>query len=123
MNELVSKVADHVGIEPDVAAKAIGLMLNFLLKEGDDEAVSAMIAAIPGAEELAAAQSGAGGGFLGGLMGGGIMALGQQLMSAGLGMGEITSLAKETMAVARQYAGDKIVDDVIASVPGLSQFV
>lgn len=123
MNELVSKVADHVGIEPDVASKAIGMMLNFLQKEGDDEAVSAMIAAIPGAEELAAAQSGGGGGLLGGLLGGGIMALGQQLMSAGLGMGEITGLAKETMSVARQYAGDKVVDDVIASVPGLSQFV
>lgn len=122
MNELVSKVADRVGIEPDVAAKAIGMMLSFLRKEGDDEAVSAMIAAIPGAEELAAQQSG-GGGLLGGLLGGGIMALGQQLMSAGLGMGEISALAKETMAVARQYAGDKVVDDVIASVPGLSQFV
>jgi hypothetical protein len=44
-------------------------------------------------------------------------------MSAGLGMGEITSLAKETMSVARQYAGDQVVDDVIASVPGLGQFV
>ena len=122
MNELVSKVADAVGLEPAVAEKAIGLMLSFLKKEGDDQAVSAMIAAIPGAEELAASQNG-GGGFLGSLLGGGIMALGQQLMSAGLGMGEITSLAKETMSVARQYAGDQVVDDVIASVPGLSQFV
>jgi hypothetical protein len=122
MNELVSKVADAVGLEPAVAEKAIGLMLSFLKKEGDDQAVSAMIAAIPGAEELAASQNG-GGGFLGGLLGGGIMALGQQLMSAGLGMGEITSLAKETMSVARQYAGDQVVDDVIASVPGLGQFV
>lgn len=122
MNELVSKVADAVGLEPAVAEKAIGLMLSFLKKEGDDQAVSAMIASIPGAEELAASQNG-GGGLLGGLLGGGIMALGQQLMSAGLGMGEITSLAKETMSVARQYAGDQVVDDVIASVPGLSQFV
>lgn len=123
MNELVSKVADAVGIDPSLAEKAVGMMLAFLKKEGDEESVSAMISAIPGAEELAAAQGGGGGGLLGGLLGGGIMALGQQLMSAGLGMGEITSLAKETMGVARQYAGDKVVDDVIASIPGLSQFV
>ena len=122
MNELVSKVADEVGIDAELAAKAVGMMLAFLRKEGDDEAVSAMISAIPGAEELADAQGKAGGGLLGSLLGGGIMALGQQLMSAGLGMGQITALAKETMAVARQYAGDEIVDQVVTSVPGLSQF-
>jgi hypothetical protein len=68
-----------------------------------------------------------GGGLLGGLMsslgGGGIMGLGQQLMGEGLGMGEITSLAKETIAIAKQYAGEEVVDEVVASVPGLSQFV
>ncbi|MGA1829658.1 hypothetical protein [Rhizobium wenxiniae] len=128
MNELVSRVADSVGITPDVAAKAIGMMLGFLQREADDGAVAKMIEAIPGAPELVAQFNGegAGGGLLGGLMasfGGGVMALGQQLMSQGLGMGEITALAKETMAVAREHAGDEVVDTVIASVPGLSQFV
>ncbi|GGF99012.1 MULTISPECIES: hypothetical protein [Rhizobiaceae] len=129
MNELVSRVADSVGITPDVAAKAIGMMLGFLQREADDGAVAKMIEAIPGAPELVAQFNGegaGGGGLLGGLMasfGGGVMALGQQLMSQGLGMGEITALAKETMAVAREHAGDEVVDTVIASVPGLSQFV
>ena len=45
------------------------------------------------------------------------------LMAQGLGMGEISTLAKETMAVAREYAGSDVVDEVVASVPGLSQFV
>jgi hypothetical protein len=90
-----------------------------------------MIEKIPGATELVAQfngeGSGGGGGLLGGLMsalgGGGIMGLGQQLMSEGLGMSEITSLAKETIAIAKQYAGEEVVDQVVASVPGLSQFV
>lgn len=128
MNELVSRVAENVGIAPDVAEKAIGMMLGFLQREADDGAVAKMIEAIPGAPELVARFNGegAGGGLLGGLMssfGGGVMALGQQLMSQGLGMGEITALAKETMAVAREHAGDEVVDTVVASVPGLSQFV
>jgi hypothetical protein len=55
--------------------------------------------------------------------GGGVMALGQQLMSQGLGMGEITGLAKETIAFAKEKAGADVVDEVVASVPGLSQFV
>jgi hypothetical protein len=132
MNELVSRVADSVGISPDIAEKAIGMMLGFLQREAEDGPVAKMIEAIPGATELVAQYNGegssGGGGLLGGLMasfggGGGVMALGQQLMSQGLGMGEITALAKETMSVAREHAGDETVDQVIASVPGLSQFV
>jgi hypothetical protein len=130
MNELVSRVSESVGISPDLAEKAIGMMLGFLQREADDGAVAQMIEAIPGATDLVARfngeGAGSGGGLLGGLMaslGGGVMALGQQLMSQGLGMGEITSLAKETMAVAREHAGDEVVDKVIASVPGLGQFV
>ncbi len=123
MNELVNQVADRVGIAPDVAEKAVGMMLAFLQKEGDGDAVSRMLAAIPGGTELAANAGGGGGGFLAGLMGGGIMGLGQQLMGLGLGMGQITGLARETIALAKQYAGEGVVDEVVASVPGLSQFV
>ncbi|OHV76036.1 hypothetical protein [Rhizobium sp. LCM 4573] len=130
MNELVTRVAENVGIAPDVAEKAVGMMLGFLQREADDGAVARMIEAIPGATELVAQFNGEGsngGGLLGGLMsaigGGGVMGLGQQLMSQGLGMGEITSLAKETIAVAREHAGDEVVDTVVSSVPGLSQFV
>ena len=130
MSELVTRIADTVGISPEVAEKALGMMLGFLQREAADGPVAKMIEAIPGAAELVAKYNGegtGGGGLLGGLMsaigGGGIMGLGQQLMSQGLGMGEISTLAKETMAVAREYAGADVVDEVVASVPGLSQFV
>jgi hypothetical protein len=106
------------------------MILGFLQREAADGPVAQMIEAIPGASELIAQYNGegtGGGGLLGGLMsaigGGGVMALGQQLMSQGLGMGEITSLAKETIAFAKEKAGDEVVDEVVASVPGLSQFV
>ncbi|MCK3775529.1 MULTISPECIES: DUF2780 domain-containing protein [Ensifer] len=130
MNELVTRVAENVGIEPATAEKAVGMILGFLQREAADGPVARMIEAIPGASELIAQYNGegsGGGGLLGGLMsaigGGGVMALGQQLMSQGLGMGEITSLAKETIAFAKEKAGDEVVDEVVASVPGLSQFV
>lgn len=130
MNPIVINIAERIGIEPALAEKALGMMLGFLQREADDGPVSRMIAAIPGASELVAQFNGegaGGGGLLGSLMGalggGGIMGLGQQLMSEGLGMGEITALARETISVARQHAGDEVVDQVVASVPGLSQFV
>ncbi len=129
MSEIVTQVADKVGIAPEQAEKALGMMLGFLQREADDAPVAKMIESIPGAPELVARFNGegqGGGGLLGGLMstigGGGIMGLGQQLMSQGLGMGEISALAKETIAIARQHAGDETVDQVISSVPGLSQF-
>ncbi|XUY27432.1 hypothetical protein RMR21_003450 [Agrobacterium sp. rho-8.1] len=129
MSEIVTQIADKVGIEHDKAEKALGMMLGFLQREADDAPVAKMIEAIPGAPDLVARFNGegqGGGGLLGGLMsaigGGGIMGLGQQLMSQGLGMSEISALAKETIAIARQHAGDETVDQVIASVPGLSQF-
>ena len=132
MNELVTRVAENVGIDPATAEKAIGMMLGFLQREAADGPVAKMIEAIPGADALVAqyngAGSGGGGGLLGGLLsavgaGGGVMALGQQLMAQGLGMGEITALAKETIGYAKEKAGAETVDEVVASVPGLSQFV
>ncbi|WP_454287780.1 hypothetical protein [Rhizobium arsenicireducens] len=129
MNELVNRIADKVGIEPAVAEKSVGMMLGFLQREAADGPVAKMIESVPGALELVAKYNGEGEGkgLLGGLMsalgGGGIMGLGQQLMAQGLGMGEISKLAKETMTAAREYAGDEVVDEVVASVPGLSQFV
>jgi hypothetical protein len=131
MNEMVDQIAARVGIPADVAEKAVGMMLGFLQREAADGPVAKMIEAIPGASELVAQYNGegqsGGGGILGSIMGalggGGVMALGQQLMSEGLGMGEITTLAKETIASAEQHAGKEVVDEVVASVPGLSQFV
>ncbi|GAA3063559.1 hypothetical protein GCM10010520_09490 [Rhizobium viscosum] len=130
MNEIVTEIANRVGIAPDLAEKALGMMLGFLQREAADGPVAEMIEKIPGATELVAQFNGegaGGGGLLGGLMsalgGGGIMGLGQQLMSEGLGMSEITSLAKETIAIAKEHAGEEVVDQVVASVPGLSQFV
>ena len=117
MNELVTRVADAVGIDPALAEKAIGMMLGFLQREAADGPVAKMIESIPGAVELVAKYNGEGTG------GGGVMGLGQQLMGEGLGMSEITGLAKETIAVAREHAGDETVDEVVSSVPGLGQFI
>lgn len=130
MNPIVNTIAEKIGIEPALAEKALGMMLGFLQREAQDGPVARMIESIPGAAELVAKFNGegaGGGGLLGSLMGalggGGIMGLGQQLMSEGLGMGEISGLARETIAVARQHAGDEVVDQVVASVPGLRQFI
>lgn len=130
MDELVNRIVNNVGIDRDVAEKAVGMILGFLQREADDGAVARMIEAVPGAPEVVArfnAEGEGGGGLMGAVAGamggGGVMALGQQLMSEGLGMGEITGVSKETIAFAKEHAGEETVDQVVNSVPGLSQFV
>lgn len=119
MDELISRITDSVGIDADVARKAVGMILGFLQKEGPADRVNEMIAAMPGAQELIDNAPEAGGG----MFGGGVMGLGSALMGLGLGMGEITGVSKQTVDFAKEKAGEGPVDDVIASIPGLSQFV
>ena len=93
MSEIVTRIADNVGISPDLAEKALGMMLGFLQREAADGPVATMIEAIPGAAELVAKYNGegaGGGGLLGGLMsaiGGGGTQPGQPLPAAGSGNG------------------------------------
>lgn len=119
MDELITRIVESVGIDADTAQKAVGMILGFLEKEGPDEEIGKMLDAMPGVKELIAGAPQAGGG----LLGGGIMGLGSGLMGLGLGMGEISGVAKQTVAFAKEKAGEGPVDTVIASIPGLSQFV
>ena len=122
MEELVQRLVANVGVDSATASKAIGIMLNFLRKEGPSDLVQSLIDGLPGAQTVtdAAAQEGGG---LAGMFGGGIMAVGSQLMSAGLDMGQIKNVASEVLGFAREKVGSDKVDEIIASVPGLSQFI
>ena len=127
MDELVSRVAVAAGIDEATARSAVGIILGFLRKESDAPEVEQLIGALPGAEAVIAEQTGArSGGLLGGLAGmmggGGIMGLAGQLSSAGLGMTEMQSVGHELFAFAREKAGEDVVGQIAASVPGLGQF-
>jgi hypothetical protein len=45
------------------------------------------------------------------------------LTAAGLGMGQIQGATKAFVGYAREKAGAAAVDQIVASIPGLSQFV
>lgn len=122
MDELIARIVERVGVEPDTARNAIGLILGFLHKEGPDEDVAKMMSNLPGAEQAIADADGEGG-MLSSMMGGGVMGLGTKLMGMGLGMGEISGISKETIAFAKEKGDPDTVDNVIAAIPGLSQFV
>ena len=122
MDELVDRIVAKVGVDRTVAEKSVGIIFDFLAKEGPSEKVHALLDGLPGANAaMAAAREGDTGGMFGGM--GGIMGVGSRLMSAGLGMGEIQGVTRELIAYAREKAGDEAVGEIVAAVPGLSQFV
>jgi hypothetical protein len=130
MEELVARITAATGLDAAVAQKAIGLILAFLQKEGPADEVAKLLAAMPGAEEAIAASGdggpgASGGGLMGmlGSMGGGVMVLGQKLMSAGVPMGQMQPLGHELFAYGREKAGEDTMGAIMGSIPGLSQFV
>jgi hypothetical protein len=121
MDELVSRIVATVGIEESVAAKAVGIMLDFFAKEGPPDKVQAMLTRLPGAPEAVEAARAKSGGIFGSM--GGVMGVGSRLMSAGLGMDEIRSVAHEFIAYAREKAGNEEIEGIIDAIPGVRQFL
>ena len=52
MDELVARLVANVGVDKATAEKAVGIILDFLLKEGPSDKVQALIDQLPGAEAL-----------------------------------------------------------------------
>jgi hypothetical protein len=119
MDELIARLVANVGVDKAVAEKAVGIILDFLVKEGPSDKVQAVVDKLPGAQALIQAQqaSDAGGGM------GGLMGAGTKLMAAGLSMGQVQAVTKEVIAFSREKAGEDAVGEIVGAIPGLSQFV
>lgn len=126
MQELIARIASSAGISEDLAQTGVKIIINFLNKEAPDDKMNLLMEALPGLSDLLDGGESSGGGLLGGLMGGlgGAMAAMNELNSAGLGMGEVKSVAGELVAAAKENLDDEsVIDDIIGSVPGLSQIL
>ena len=119
MDELVGRLVANVGVDRETAEKAVGIILDFLRKEGPPDKVQALIDRIPGAEALLAQHSEVGGAF----PMSGIMGAGTKMMSAGLSMAQVQGVTRETIGYAREKIGDDAVGEIVGAIPGLSQFV
>lgn len=121
MDELITRLVDHTGVTRAVAEKAVGIIFNFLLKEGPTETVQGLIDQLPGAAALAQSSAASGGGLFAGM--GGVMSAANQLMAAGLSMDQVQSVTREVVAFAREKAGEDTVGEIVGAIPGLAQFV
>src|SRR5450432_4097055 len=118
MPNLIARVATAADTTPEIARQAIALVIDFIKRDAPEDAVNKLLDKAPGLKAIVASVNSTGGEGMGdtvkGLMGvsagsmggGGIMALGTQLMGLGLGMGQIQTIGKEIFAYAREVAGD-----------------
>jgi hypothetical protein len=123
MDELIARLVANVGVDRDAAEKAVGVIFEFLLKEGPPDKVKALMERLPGAEELMEAQEGIDASGGGGFAMGGIMGAGTKMMAAGLSMGQVQGVTREVIAYAREQAGEDAIGEIVGAIPGLSQFI
>jgi hypothetical protein len=127
MEDLIARIAAAAGVEPEIAKKSVETIFAFLRKEGPQAEVDSLFAAVPGAAEAANAAAresseGAPDGLIG-AMDGGLMGLVGRLSGLGLGMGEMQTIGRQVFAYVREKAGDELVGQVAAAIPGLAQFL
>ncbi len=135
MENLLARVAAAADTTPDTARQAVGLVVDFIKREAPEQAVEALLAKAPAlnaivasiastaGEGMSPAVKGLMGTGAGAMGGGGLMALGSDLMGLGLGMGQIQAVGKQIFDYARETAGDDVLGEISAAIPGLSQFI
>ena len=131
MDNLIARVATAANLSPEVARKAVALIGDFIQREAPEEAVKDLFEKAPAFPAIIASSSQTGGegmgGGLKGLMGvasgamggGGLMALGSELLSLGLDMEQIQTIGKEVFGYARETAGDEVVGHAGGLVGGI----
>ena len=120
MDELTDRISANVGIDRELAEKAVSIILNFLNEAAPADKMAKLLESLPEARDAITTESGKSGGMFAGMMG--VMGAMSALSDAGLGTGQIQSVTRETVGYAKEKAGAETVDDLIASIPGLSQF-
>jgi hypothetical protein len=129
MQDLIDRIVTATGLPPEKTEQALGVVLNLIKTQGNQQKVGELFGKLPGAAELATKWGGDGaarGGLLGmlagGMMGGPLAAV-SKLSAIGLSMDQIKQLGTLTLDHAKQKAGSQLVKDVAGSIPGLSGYV
>jgi hypothetical protein len=118
MDELIGRLVADIGVDRNAAETAVGIILDFLAKEGPTDKVQLVAAKLPGAEALMQKAASDGGGGMGGVMGAGM-----RMMGAGLSMGQVQAVTRQFIAYAREKVGENELGEIVGAIPGLAQFV
>ncbi len=114
MDDLLKELTAKAGIDPEIARKALGIIVAFIEKEAPRDKTEPLLQKLPGAQEMARENDAPSGGLLG---------VFNDLTGAGLGISEIQTVVSGFIAHAKAKVGEREVNTVISAIPGLNQFV
>lgn len=129
MKNLIAEITSTMGLDAAKAEKAVGILLNLVLTQGDKTKVEALFSKLPGAKELVMTHGGdgaGGGGFMGILAGGmmgGPLAMITKLQAIGLTTDQVKQVGTLTIDYAKKQAGVKAVREAAANIPGLNSYI
>ena len=125
MDDLIGRLVANAGVDRTAAQKAVGIIVQFLLEEGPPEKVRAPIQRVPGAGTAMAldsstSTSSSSPSMLGAI--GNLTGVGSQMTAAGVSVGRIRAVARETISFARETTGGDAVGEIVGAIPGLGRF-
>ena len=132
MDQIVTAIAQKLGIPEAVVRSGLAVLLNFLKQKAGGTEFGALLNMIPGAGDLANAPApDAGGGNMmanligsvSSLFGGQAADIGKTVASlenAGLKTEQIAPFVENFIGEAKKVAGEDTVNKVLSSVPGLA---
>jgi hypothetical protein len=129
MQDLIVDVTQRTRLPHEIAAKAVGILLNLVATQGDKAKVKELFDKLPGAQALALEHGGdgAGGGGLMGILAGGLMggplAMITKLQSIGLSTDQVKQVGAATFEYAVKKAGLKSVQAAASNIPGLNTYI
>ena len=136
MDQIVTAIAQKLGIPEAVVRSGLGVLLNFLKQKAGGSEFGALLNMIPGASDLANAPApdagggGGGGNLLGNLIGSVSSMFGGQtadigkavagLENAGIKTEQIAPFVQSFIGEAKKVAGEDTVNNLLSSVPALA---
>jgi Protein of unknown function VcgC/VcgE (DUF2780) len=135
MDQIVTAIAQKLGIPEAVVRSGLGVLLNFLKQKAGGSEFGALLNMIPGAGDLANAPApdaggGGGGNLLGNLIGSVSSLFGGQtadvgkavagLENAGIKTEQIAPFVQSFIGEAKKVAGEDTVNNLLSSVPALA---
>jgi hypothetical protein len=134
MDQIVTAIAQKLGIPDAVVRSGLGVLLNFLKQKAGGSELEAVLNMIPGANDLANAPApdaaDGGGNLLGNLIGSVSSMFGGQtadigkavagLENAGIKTEQIAPFVESFIGEAKKVAGEDTVNNLLSSVPALA---
>ncbi len=123
MQKIIAEIATASGLDLGKSEKAIGIMLGLIRAQGHGAKVDELFLKLPGADALADKH---GGGLMsqmaGGMMGGPLVAI-TRMQAAGVNTEQAKIAGAMFLDYAKKTAGETLVRQAAANIPGVGGYL